>query len=123
MLLARIKLDNSKLLGATVKGHAMGLALVGAGIGGGFKETTKLKPMNCKQAVCKDPIVWGKTFKEEHARMTKHSAWQAVMQNDLIGAAKVIASTWTCKKKSNGEHRARPNARAFIQVQGVHCKP
>ena len=92
-MLARRKLDNSELLGATVKEHAMDVALVGAGIGGGFKETTKLKPMNYKQVVYKDPIVWGERCKEEHARMTNHSAWQAVMQNDHISAKKVIVST------------------------------
>ena len=83
LLLARRKLDDETLISAAVKGHAMDSALVSAGIGGGFKDTTELNPMNCKEAVKKDPIVWGKAFKEEHARMIKHNVWQAVLRRIL----------------------------------------
>ena len=91
--LARRKLDDKILIGAAVKGHAMDLALVGAGIGGGFKDTAELNPIICKEAVRKDPIVWSEVFKEEHARMIKHNVWQAVLQKDLAGATKLMTST------------------------------
>ena len=44
-------------------------------------------------------------------------------KKDLAVATKLITSTWACKKKSNGEHRARSNARGFMQIPVVHCKP
>jgi hypothetical protein len=49
-------------------------------------------------------------------------AWKMVPIGDLPRGAKVITSTWAMKKKSNGVHRPRINARGYEQVDGEHYK-
>ena len=44
-------------------------------------------------------------------------------QKYLPEGAKVITSTWTCKKKSNGTYHGQLNARGFGQVAGKHFNP
>ena len=61
--LAKQKLGDDTSTGKAAKGLCVDLALVGAGIGGRFTDTAELKPMNHKEAVKKDPVVWGKAFK------------------------------------------------------------
>ncbi len=52
--------------------------------------------------------------------MLKNEVFQAVEKSELPEGAKVINSTWVCKKKSNGVLRSRLNARGFKQVEGQH---
>ena len=57
---------------------------------------------------------------EEHGRMEKHSAWQAILRRDLPTAAKILTSIWAMKKKANGTYCARLNAQDYKQVDGVY---
>ena len=52
--------------------------------------------------------------------MVKNRVFQEVQRKYLPSGAKPIDSTWACKKKSNGTHRARVNSRRFKQILGQH---
>jgi hypothetical protein len=96
-------------------------AAVGAGIGGGFENTNKLKVMKFDEALHgPDKIKWEKAVREEHNRMLKFNVWAAVRRKDISAATKVITSTWAMKKKTSGTFRARINARGFEQREGLH---
>ncbi len=56
---------------------------------------------------------WKEEIKNEHNRMLRNEVFQAVEKSELPKGAKVINSTWVCKKKSNGFLRGRLNARGF----------
>ena len=97
------------------------MALVGAGIGGGFVDTSELHVMKFKEAMKgKDSVQWQKAVDEEHERMQKHCVWESVPVSELPESSKVLTSTWAMKKKANGTYRARLNARGYEQVDGVH---
>ena len=94
---------------------------VGAGIGGGFQDTSELKPMKYKEAMkTKDANEWQKAVEQEHERMISRSVWKAVKRKDIPDTAKILTTTWTMKKKANGTYRARLNARGYEQVEGEH---
>jgi hypothetical protein len=67
-----------------------------------------------------DKEKWEKAVAEEHARMLEHRVWTAVEASKVPRGSKIIDTTWAMKKKSNGTHRARINARGFKQVDGEH---
>lgn len=97
------------------------MALVGAGIGGGFVDTNELHVMKFKEAMAgKDSVQWQKAVDEEHERMQKHRVWEPVPIKELPKGSKVLTSTWAMKKKANGTYRARMNARGYEQIDGVH---
>ena len=52
--------------------------------------------------------------------MKDHGVFQPVTQKDLKAGTKIISSTWSMKKKSNGVFRARMVARGFEQIPGKH---
>jgi hypothetical protein len=52
--------------------------------------------------------------------MEKNDAWEPVKKSSLHKGAKVIDSTWACKKKSTRKLRGHLNARGFKKVEGVH---
>jgi Reverse transcriptase (RNA-dependent DNA polymerase) len=58
--------------------------------------------------------------KEEHARMAKHTVWEAVKRSSVPKVVKGIISIWAMKKKSNGVFHARLAARGFQQHNGIH---
>ena len=90
------------------------LALVGAGLGGGFTNTKELKVMKFKEAMASsDKDKWQTAVDKEHDCMKKHNVWKAVNAEDIPSNTTVITSTWAMKKKSNGTYRARLNARGF----------
>ena len=94
---------------------------VGAGVGGGFENTAELKPMKYDQAINgPEAEAWKAEIENEHDRMVKNKVFQEVQRKDLPHGAKPIDSTWACKKKSNGTHRARINGRGFKQIPGQH---
>lgn len=96
-------------------------ANVGAGIGGGFGNTSELKVMKYDEAINgPDGKAWAEEIDNEHERMVKNKAWEVVKREDVPKGMKIIDSTWACKKKSNGKLRGRLNARGFKQVEGVH---
>jgi hypothetical protein len=96
------------------------LAGVGAGLGGGFTNTSDLKIMKYKEAMRSDKEGWDKAVEEEHNRMIENNVWKVVNKVDVPKRAKILTSTWACKLKSNGTKRARINGRGYEQVDGVH---
>jgi hypothetical protein len=107
---------------ATVKG--MEFALVGAALGGGFEHTTQLHVMNYEEAMASDDHdKWLKAMKEEHDRMVTMRVWKAVPPSAVPPNKMLLTTTWACKLKSNGTHRARLNARGFQQIPGEHYDP
>ena len=96
------------------------LAGVGAGLGGGFVNTNKLKVMKFDEAMRTDKEGWTKAVKEEHDRMVENKVWQPVKVKDVPKGAKILTSTWACKQKANGVKWARMNGRGYEQVDGVH---
>ena len=94
---------------------------VGAGIGGGFDNTSELRPMKYKEAMkTKDAKEWQKAVEQEHKRMIERSVWKAVKRQDVPDTAKILTTTWAMKKKANGTYRARLNARGYEQIEGEH---
>lgn len=97
---------------------------VGAGIGGGFADTSELHVMKYNEAMqmadAKEVEEWHDAVAEEKERMDLHGVFQAVPMNEVPKGAKILTSTWAMKKKANGTKRARLNARGFEQVDGEH---
>jgi hypothetical protein len=77
-------------------------ANVGAGVGGGFKNTSELKVMNYKEAVNEpEDMRWRAEVENKHQRMLTNKMFKVVLQKDLTLGTKLIDSVWTMKKKSN----------------------
>jgi hypothetical protein len=57
--------------------------------------------------------------KEEHARMAKHTVWEAVKRRSVPEGVKGITSIWAMRR-SNGVFHARLAARGFQQHNGIH---
>ena len=94
----------------------------GTGIDGGFTDTHELKPMKHDEAMrTPDEPHWEKAVDKEHDRMVTKSVFKAIPKKDLPEGAKVLSTTWACKKKADGTHRARVNTRGFEQIDGIHC--
>jgi hypothetical protein len=97
------------------------MACVGAGIGGGFVNAKELHVMKCDQAMNgPDKEKWKLAVQEEHERMVTHGAFKSVPKDEVPIGAKVLSSAWAMKKKANGTHRARLNARGYEQIDGEH---
>ena len=97
------------------------LAGVGAGIGGGFKNTKELRVMTYGEAMLsKDKEKWLQAIGEEYQRMVSKQVWEPVRREKVPGSAKILTTTWAMKKKSNGTFCARLNARGYEQVDGEH---
>jgi hypothetical protein len=97
------------------------VACIGAGIGGGCTDTMELHVMKHDQAVNgPEAKEWAIAVEEEHDRMLDHEVFQMVPRDDLPRGSKILTSTWAMKKKVNGVHRARLNARGYEQVDSEH---
>ena len=94
---------------------------VGAGIGGGYQNTTELHVLNYKQAMksSKAPE-WRKEVVKEHERFKKYKVFTVVKRSDMPKGAKAMSTTWAFKHKANGDLRGRLNLRGFEQVDGIH---
>jgi hypothetical protein len=96
-------------------------AFVGAGLGGGFTNTSDLHAMKYKEAMASSNCnKWQKAVNEEHKRMLKHNVWNPVLRKDVLEGAKILTSTWAMKKKANGTHCSRMNTSRYEQVDGKH---
>jgi hypothetical protein len=96
-------------------------AFVGAGLGGGFTNTSELHVMKYKEAMASSNCdKWQKAVDEEHEKMLKHNVWKPVLRKDVLEGAKILTSTWAMKKKANGTYHVRMNARGYEQVDGEH---
>ena len=71
------------------------LALVGADIGGGFKNAQELHVVKCKEAMAgpkKDE--WDEAVKDEHDRMTRrHKVFKGVPRSKVPKGAKTLTAT------------------------------
>ena len=94
---------------------------VGAGLGGGFENTSELKVMKYAEAMAgPDKKQWTQAVKEEYERFLKYGVFEPVKKEDVPDGAKILSTTWAMKKKSNGTYRARMNMRGFEQEDGEH---
>ena len=85
---------------------AVEFSCVGAGVGGGFTDSSKLKVMNYHQAMkSKDKKEWELEIENEKKRFDKYSALSPVPRNSIPKDGKVMTITWAMKKKSNGKYR------------------
>jgi hypothetical protein len=79
--------------------------LIGAGVGGGFLNTSELHVMKFDEAMTKsDKPKWDKAVLEEHDSFTDHAAFEAVNQDEVPKGTKIITSTWAMKKKASGTY-------------------
>ena len=85
-------------------------ACVGAGIGGGFSDTSELHVMKYDEAMQmadeKEVEEWHDAVAEEKERMDQHGVFKAVPVEDVPKGSKILTSTWAMKKKANGKKRA-----------------
>ena len=86
------------------------IALIGAGVGGGFTNTQELHVMKYKEAMATSKQKeWKQAVGEELDRFIANDVFEAVKLKDLPKGVKMLTSTWAMKMKSNGEFRARLN--------------
>ena len=125
------ELDNDEIVAASIATDdviassmsmdIMDLLLVGAGIGGGFGDTSELNVMKYKEAMeSKDGPAWKEEVGREKARFDKYNAVTPVPRRHIPDDAKVITSTWEMKRKTNGDHMGRLNAWGFEQIEEQH---
>ena len=87
--------------------NGIDIGLVGAGTGGGFGNTVKLKVLNYREAMrSPDKEEWEYEIANEKDRFDKFNVVTVVKPQD----AKIFTTTWAMKKKSNGTRRGRLNA-------------
>ena len=55
--------------------------------------------------------------------MVINRVWEPLDKKKLLEGAKVITSTWACKKKSYGTYCGQLNTREYEQVAGKHFDP
>ena len=102
------------------------MALVGAGVGGGFGHTRELDVKKYNEAMqstdLDDLAKWVKGIDEEHARFLFDDVWVAVLKGDYENVIP-ITMTWALKLKASGVVRARCNVRGFEQIPQIHYDP
>lgn len=76
---------------------------VGAGIGGGFDHTRKLRPMKYDKAIATPKAKqWGMAVNIKHEQMVNHAVFKAVKKEEIPKFAKILTSTWAMKQKADG---------------------
>ena len=79
------------------------LSAVGAGVGGGFKSTDKLRVVNYKEVInSKDAEAWKTEIKCKKDRFDKFGALTPVKRNAVLKGSKFMTTTWAMKKKASG---------------------
>jgi hypothetical protein len=80
-------------------------AMVGAGIGRGFANTSELNIKNYNKAMKSNDldelVKWIKGMDEEHTRFLSNKVWTAVLKSDCKGVIP-ITMTWALKTKASG---------------------
>jgi hypothetical protein len=85
--------------------------LIGAGIGGGFLNTSELHVMKFDEAMTKaNKLHWDEAVLDEHKYFTDHTAFESVNGNEVPIDTKIMTSTWAMEKKASGTYQARLNA-------------
>ena len=99
------------------------ISCVGLGRIDGFEDTSELHVMKFDQAMATEEAdQWQDAVDDEHQRMVKNKVFEARPKSEVPEGSKILSSTWSMKKKPNGDHRARLVARGFEQVEGDHYK-
>ena len=94
---------------------------VGAGLGGGFSDTTELHVMTYDEAMSKpERPEWVKSVGREYIRMDKNKVMTPKYIQDIPEHATILTTKWAMKKKASGTYRARMVARGFEQIDGEH---
>ncbi len=84
-----------------------------------LKNTNELKPMKYTEAIkYPDGKAWKSEIKNKHNNMVSNCVFEEVDKSDLPECAKVIGSTWKCKRKSTGTLCGQLNTRGFKQIHG-----
>jgi hypothetical protein len=94
---------------------------VGAGAGGGYGHTDKLRVMNYREAMASpDSHLWEEAIHQEYLKFLKFGVFEVIPQGELPPKKKPVTCAWAIKLKSNGQRRARANACGFEQIEGQH---
>ena len=113
------ELDNEEIATTAVVEENVEISLVGAGVGGGFENTSELKVMNYREAMqSPDAEEWKAEVKNEKERFDKFNVITVVPRNEMKKGVKAMTTTWAMKKKPSGKLRGRLNARGYEQVEG-----
>jgi hypothetical protein len=97
------------------------MAMVGAGVGGGFINTNELRTLTFDQLMASpDKNEWLKAVHEEYENMKENGVFEVTQTCDIPKGAKVLSTTWVLKKKANGRRKGRITARGFEQRDGEH---
>lgn len=108
--------DNNKVIT-----EGMELSLVETGIGGAFVNTNELKVMNYREAMQSlDGAAWEEEIKNELERFKTFNVFAVVPCSELQRNAKVVSTTLSMKRKTNGNHCGRLNARGYKQLECTH---
>ena len=115
------ELDNEEIAAAMMTVENIELSNVGAGLGGGFGNTSELRVMNYKEAMrSPDREAWIEEIGNEKRRFDKFKAVTPVPRDQVPVGSKILTTTWAMKKKTNGALRGRLNARGYKQIDGEH---
>lgn len=113
------KLDHLELAAMYLSLRCMELTLVGFGVGGRIKHTSKLKVLNCMKAMqSPDTEEWHKKIRNKKAQFDKYNALTPAAQSSLPPGSKILTTRWAMKMKSNGTCQGRLNTREYKQVDG-----
>jgi hypothetical protein len=98
------------------------VALVGAGLGGGFQHTSELQSFKFKEVLAHPTKskVFAKSVVAEYNKMKKFQVFEPVLKTDIPVGSKILSSTWVIKQKASGDVRGRLVARGYEQIDGVH---
>jgi hypothetical protein len=87
---------------------------VGAGAGGGYGHTDELRVMNYREAMASpDRHLWEEAIHQEYLKFVKFGVFEVMPRGELPAKKKPVTCAWAIKLKSNGQRRARANARGF----------
>ncbi len=113
------ELDNNEIAAEAVIKENVEASQVGAGVGGRFDNTSKLKVMNyCKEMQSPDADECKVEVKNEKERFDKFKVITVVPRNEMQEGVKTITTTWEMKMKPNGKLRGQLNARGYKQIEG-----
>jgi hypothetical protein len=74
------------------------MAMVGAGVGGGFRNTNELHTMTFDQAMAStEKDEWLKAVHEEYENMQAHGVFEVTQTCHVPKGAKVLSTTWVLK--------------------------
>jgi hypothetical protein len=97
------------------------MAMVGAGVGGGFMNTNELHTLTFDQALAStEKDEWLKAVHEKYENMKDHGVFEVTQTWHVPKGAKVLSTPWVVKTTANGRRKGRITARGFEQRDGEH---